>query len=105
MRLVDGRRWELVGDDLLGSAAAAAALAAASGLGDLMARVVAAVNAAPEGSTAADVALVTGLDDKTTADYLARAARAARIDRIARGRYGPLPTPVESVESVESRWA
>lgn len=101
--LHDGHRWTLSGADLDAAAAAAQTHAAAAGLGGSMAAVVTAVNACPDGATAADVATVCGIDEKTAADYLARAARAGRVDRITRGRYGPTAPSlrVESVESVE----
>jgi Mrp family chromosome partitioning ATPase len=101
VRLVDGHDWQLVGGDLDAATQAAQSQRATAGLGDDMARVVAAVSAAGgDGVSAADVTQATGLHSDLVRQYLARAARDGRVDRITRGRYGPTSTPVTSDTSV-----
>lgn len=100
VRLVDGRSWELVGDDLASARAAAATVLATAGVGDVMGRVVAAVT--HEGMTIDDVVRASGVDPERVRQYLARAVKAGRIDRLERGRYGPLTTPVTTGTSVTS---
>lgn len=65
-------------------------------LGERSARILAHVNAHPDGQRAEDVATALGLDQDITRRYLSRLAEAGRISRADRGLY----TPVPSVPSV-----
>ncbi|MEO4038416.1 AAA family ATPase [Micrococcaceae bacterium Sec6.3] len=103
----DGSRWHTIGADLAEAARAAETMRVTSGVGDLMADVIAAVARHPEGIKSADVATVLNQDPETIRRYLARAYESNRVAKVKRGLYAPLPTPVPSVpmsQTLEGEW-
>lgn len=99
---VTDARWELDGGSLDAAQQSAQERELSHGLGDLQASILAAVNDSPAGITPSTLAkVVPGVKDNQAAGtYLGRLADAGRILKAGRGRY--VPSPVESVESVET---
>lgn len=82
--------WALDGPDLAAAAKNAHVRRATSGVGDLMADVIAFVGDNPDGVSPADVADELGYEPATVRKYLTRAVAAGRLRRVSRGLYSPI---------------
>jgi hypothetical protein len=88
--VTDDMHWHIHGADLAESARAASVLRVTAGLGDDMARVIAAVDR-PGVTTSEVVAGLEDMDAGKVRTYLGRAAKEGRLVRDGRGRYSPVP--------------
>lgn len=102
--IFDGEGWTLDGADLAAAAHRAEEKDAQRGLADRSRDVLDLVNKHPDGIGPTEVANAVGIDPRAAGVYLARLTGSGRITKVGRGDYRPLPspTPVETVEGVET---
>jgi hypothetical protein len=98
--LSDGGSWQLAASTLTDAARAAAQQRATAGLGDRSIDVLIEVGKHPDGIGPTELGAAVKMPAAEAGVYLGRLVTAGRIVKAGRGKYAPLPTPVESVESV-----
>ncbi|WP_280471667.1 AAA family ATPase [Nocardia cyriacigeorgica] len=94
-------RWKLDGQDLMDAAATVDRRREAGRLGDRSMDIYDYVSRHPQ-TTPKDIAERFDMSSKDAGQYLLRLEEKGRIRRISRGKYAPVPTAVETVESVET---
>ncbi|WP_062385921.1 AAA family ATPase [Demequina iriomotensis] len=87
----DHGHWRLEGATLADAKRAARTHTATAKLGDGSAAIVELLNQFPNGVSARDASLASGMDEHYVRNILVRMHKANRIQRVGRGLYAPLP--------------